>query len=62
VLERDHARQVRAAHASTLLTCNRDATEWLTMFADMLLAQSAVDRVANSAYYLVMKASRIVRA
>ena len=35
-------------------TSNRDTSEWLAMFDDMLLAQSAVDRVKNSAYDLVI--------
>jgi DNA replication protein DnaC len=45
----------RNARASTLVTSNRDATEWLAMFDDMLLAQSAVDRFANNAYDLVIE-------
>ncbi|MFZ5889610.1 MAG: ATP-binding protein [Myxococcota bacterium] len=45
----------RNARASTLVISNRDATEWLAMFDDMLLAQSAVDRFANNAYDLVIE-------
>jgi DNA replication protein DnaC len=45
----------RNARSSTLVTSNRDANEWLAMFDDMLLAQSAVDRFANNAYDLVIE-------
>jgi DNA replication protein DnaC len=45
----------RNARASTLVTSNRDTNEWLAMFDDMLLAQSAVDRFANNAYDLVVE-------
>jgi DNA replication protein DnaC len=44
----------RTGSASMVITSNRDTSEWLTMFDDMLLAQSAVDRVKNSAYDLVI--------
>jgi len=56
---RDESRDVyqlfveRNARASTLVTSNRD--EWLAMFDDMLLAQSAADRFANNAYDLVIE-------
>jgi DNA replication protein DnaC len=58
---RDESRDVyqlfveRNARASTLVTSNRDTNEWLAMFDDMLLAQSAVDRFANNAYDLVIE-------
>ena len=45
----------RNARASTLVTSNRDTNEWLAMFDDMLLAQSAVDRFANNANDLVIE-------
>lgn len=32
-----------------VVTSNRDTAEWLAMFDDVLLAQSAVDRFRNSA-------------
>jgi hypothetical protein len=35
------------------VTSNRTPEEWLTMMADPLLAQSAVDRLASTAYELV---------
>jgi DNA replication protein DnaC len=44
----------RTGSASTIVTSNRDTSEWLAMFDDMLLAQSAVDRFKNSAYDLVI--------
>jgi len=44
----------RTGCASMIITSNRDTSEWLAMFDDMLLAQSAVDRFKNSAYDLVI--------
>ncbi len=52
----------RTARASVVLTSNRDTAEWLRMFDDVLLAQSAIDRFMNSAYDPGdRKASRIAR-
>ncbi len=48
VVERHH-------RASTVVVSNREPTEWLAMMADPLLAQSAVDRLLNSAYELVLE-------
>jgi DNA replication protein DnaC len=45
----------RHQRASTVLTSNRTAEEWLTMMADPLLAQSAVDRLVSTAYELVIE-------
>lgn len=45
----------RHKNASTLLTSNRDPSEWLAVMADPLLAQSAVDRLKNAAYELVIE-------
>jgi len=45
----------RTGRASMVVTSNRDTAEWLAMFDDMLLAQSAVDRFKNSAYDFVME-------
>lgn len=59
-MTRDESRDIyqlfveRNAVASTIVTSNRDTAEWLTMFDDMLLAQSAVDRFRNNAYDLVV--------
>ena len=44
----------RTGRASMILTSNRDTAEWLAMFDDVLLAQSAVDRVKNTAFDFVM--------
>jgi DNA replication protein DnaC len=45
----------RNARTATVVTSNRDTAEWLAMFDDMLLAQSAVDRFANNAYDLIIE-------
>jgi PPOX class F420-dependent enzyme/OxyR family protein len=45
----------RTGRASMVVTSNRDTAEWLAMFDDMLLAQSAVDRFKNSAYDFVIE-------
>lgn len=44
----------RNARAATIITSNRDTAEWLSVFDDTLLAQSAVDRFKNNAYDLVI--------
>jgi DNA replication protein DnaC len=44
----------RTGRSSTIVTSNRDTAEWLAMFDDMLLAQSAVDRFSNAAFDLVI--------
>lgn len=44
----------RHRRASTVITSNRDPQEWLTMMADPMLAQSAIDRVVNSSYELIL--------
>ncbi len=38
-----------------IVTSNRDTAEWLAMFDDVLLAQSAVDRFKNAAFDFVME-------
>ena len=38
-----------------VLVSNREPKEWLATMADPLLAQSAVDRLLNSAYELVLE-------
>ena len=45
----------RTGHASMIVTSNRDTSEWLAMFDDVLLAQSAVDRFKNAAYDFVIE-------
>jgi len=44
----------RHQRASTILTSNRDPSEWLALMTDPLLAQSAVDRLKSAAYELVI--------
>ena len=44
----------RHRRASTIITSNRDPSEWLTLMTDPLLAQSAVDRLKSAAYELVV--------
>ena len=60
-MTRDESRDVyqlfveRNGRAATIITSNRDTDEWIATFEDVLLAQSAVDRVINSAYDLVIE-------
>jgi DNA replication protein DnaC len=60
-MTRDESRDIyqlfveRNARAATIVTSNRDTSEWLAVFDDTLLAQSAVDRFKNNAYDLVVE-------
>ncbi len=45
----------RTGRASMIISSNRDTAEWLGMFDDVLLAQSAVDRFKNAAYDFVIE-------
>ena len=45
----------RHRRASTLVTSNREPAEWLAVTADPLLAQSAIDRLQNAAYELIIE-------
>ena len=45
----------RTGRGSMIVTSNRDTAEWLAMFDDVLLAQSAVDRFKNAAFDLVVE-------
>jgi DNA replication protein DnaC len=45
----------RHHQAATVLTSNRDPSEWLAVMADPLLAQSAVDRLQSAAWELVIE-------
>ena len=45
----------RHRRASTVITSNRDPSEWLAVMADPMLAQSAVDRLASAAFELVIE-------
>jgi DNA replication protein DnaC len=45
----------RTGRGSMIISSNRDTAEWLAMFDDVLLAQSAVDRFKNAAYDFVIE-------
>lgn len=45
----------RHRNASTITTSNRDPAEIVTMMADPLLAQSAIDRLQSAAYELIVE-------
>jgi DNA replication protein DnaC len=45
----------RHQRASTIVTSNRTGEEWLSVMADPLLAQSAVDRLVSTAHELVIE-------
>jgi DNA replication protein DnaC len=45
----------RHRRASTIVTSNRSIDEWIPLFDDPILAQSALDRLAHNAYQVVME-------
>jgi DNA replication protein DnaC len=45
----------RHRRASTVVTSNRDASEWLPLMTDPLLAQSAIDRLASTCHELIVE-------
>ncbi len=45
----------RHRHSSFAITSNRSVDEWLTLFDDPLLGNSALDRLANAAHQLVIE-------
>jgi DNA replication protein DnaC len=45
----------RHHRAATVLTSNRDPSEWLAVMADPLLAQSAVNRLKSAAWELIIE-------
>ena len=45
----------RHRRASTIVTSNRTVEEWIPLFDDPVLAQSAMDRLAHNAYQIVME-------
>ena len=45
----------RHRRASTIVTSNRSVEEWIALFDDPILAQSAVDRLAHNAYQITME-------
>jgi DNA replication protein DnaC len=44
----------RHRRSSFIVTSNRDVSEWVGLFADSILANSALDRLANGAHQLVV--------
>jgi DNA replication protein DnaC len=44
----------RHRKASTIFTSNRDVSEWIPLFDDPILAQSALDRLAHNAHQIVI--------
>ena len=45
----------RHQRTSTIVTSNRDASEWIAVMSDPLLAQSAIDRLVSTSYELVIE-------
>ena len=45
----------RHRKTATIVTSNRTPEEWLSMMADPLLAQSAVDRLTSTAHELIIE-------
>jgi DNA replication protein DnaC len=45
----------RHRRASTIVTSNRAIEEWIPLFDDPILAQSALDRLAHNAYQVVLE-------
>jgi DNA replication protein DnaC len=45
----------RHRRSSTIFTSNRDIDEWQPLFADPVLAQSALDRLAHNAHQIEME-------
>ena len=45
----------RHRRSSTIITSNRTTDEWVPLFNDPLLAQSALDRLAHNAHQIIME-------
>jgi DNA replication protein DnaC len=45
----------RHKRSSTIITSNRETDEWIPLFDDPLLAQSALDRLAHNAYQVTIE-------
>jgi DNA replication protein DnaC len=45
----------RHKRASTIFTSNRTVEEWIPLFDDPMLAQSALDRLAHNAHQVIME-------
>lgn len=60
-LEADESRDMyeimveRHRRSTTIITSNRDTAEWVALFEDAILANSALDRFAHSAHQIVME-------
>ena len=52
----------RHRRSSTIVTSNRAIEEWIPLFADPILAQSALDRLAHNVHQLVLEGSECARA
>lgn len=45
----------RHRRSSTIITSNRDTSEWVALFEDVILANSALDRFAHSAHQITIE-------
>ena len=45
----------RHRRSSTVVTSNRSIEEWIALFDDPILAQSALDRIAHNAYQVIIE-------
>jgi len=45
----------RYGRASMVITSNRDVHEWMALFADPIMANSALDRIAHNAHQLIIE-------
>lgn len=45
----------RHRKAATIVTSNREPSEWMSMMSDTLLAQSAIDRLTSAAHTLIIE-------
>lgn len=45
----------RHRRSTTIITSNRDTSEWVALFADAILANSALDRFAHAAHQVAME-------
>ena len=45
----------RYQRGATILTSNRHVTEWVSLFDDQILANSALDRLAHNAHQMIIE-------
>ena len=45
----------RYGRASMVITSNRDVHEWMALFDDPIMANSALDRIAHNAHHLIIE-------